>query len=322
MVIGYWLGAEIFQDRRAGWFAAAFMAADGFFIAYSRAALIDGMLTCLVLWSMLAVVAARSWRGVVGAAVLIGLATSIKWSGAMTLIPATAALLVFRRVAWYQIFWFALTPVVHLAIWFAGLHVMGHPTDVASVYGVLKNSFVSLQATGAYDNPLASNWYTWPLLYHPIVVKLSTSGESTRYASSAGNIAFWYPASLLVLGLPLLRGVSLLRQGWRRHYARWIDPDFSRAALLLVLGWAALIAMWTLVLGKHRFFYHYMPSYGFAIVLLAGVAARLERRWPRAVFAFVAVAVAVALFFVPVWCEFPLTENQANIRLLPKPWRP
>ena len=31
-------------------------------------------------------------------------------------------------------------------------------------------------------NPLASAWYTWPLLYHPIVVKLSTVGSAQRYA--------------------------------------------------------------------------------------------------------------------------------------------
>ena len=30
----------------------------------------------------------------------------------------------------------------------------------------------------------------------------------------------------------------------------------------------------------------------------------------------------LTLFFVPVWCEFSLTEAEANLRLWPKPWRP
>ena len=78
IIIAFWLAREIFQSRRAGWLAAAFVAADGFFIAYSRAGLIDGMLTCMVLWSLLAVVTARTWRGVAVAAIFIGIATSIK----------------------------------------------------------------------------------------------------------------------------------------------------------------------------------------------------------------------------------------------------
>jgi dolichyl-phosphate-mannose-protein mannosyltransferase len=322
MLVGYWLAREIFADRRAGWFAAAFMAADGFFIAYSRAGLIDGMLTCLVLWSMLAIVTARSWRGVFATAVLVGMAASIKWSGAMTLIPTVAALLMLRRVRWYTMFWFAVTPVVHLAIWWLGLFVMGHPYDPMSVWNVLTNSFLSLAGTAIYDNPLASAWYTWPVLYHPIVVKLWTHGTSNTYASSAGNPVFWFPASLLVMGLPLARGVTALWAGGRARWSRAFDRDFTKAALLLAIGWIGLLFMWSVTLGKHMFFYHYMPSYGFAIVLVAGCAARLERRLPWVVMGFVVLAVLVAIWFVPVWCEFPLPVRQANWRLLPIPWRP
>jgi len=322
LVIAYFLAREIFADRRAGWFAAAFFAADGFFISYSRAGLIDGMLTCLVLWSMLAIVTARTWRGVLATAVLLGAAASIKWSGAMTLIPATVALLVLRRVRWYQMFWFAVTPVVHLAIWIAGLRLMGHANDVTSLWAVLSNSFTSLAATGVYSNPLASSWYTWPLLYHPIVVKLAQHGAHSHYASSAGNPVFWFPASFVVLGLPLAKGAALVKERWRHWWPNHFDPTFTRAAMLLSLGWLALIVMWSMVLGKHSFFYHYQPSYGFALVLLAGFVAKLERRDAGAVLAYVGLAVLVAIFFAPVWGEFALSELEANRRLIFLPWRP
>jgi dolichyl-phosphate-mannose-protein mannosyltransferase len=322
MVVGFWLAREIFADRRAGWFAAAFMAADGFFIAYSRAGLIDGMLTCLVLWSMLAIVTARSWRGVLCAAILVGAAASVKWSGAMTIIPVTAALLLLRRVRWYTMFWFAVTPVVHLAIWWAGLRLMGHPSDPLSVWNVLTNSFVSLAGTAPFGNPLASAWYTWPVLYHPIVVKLAAHGPNNVYASSAGNPVFWFPASLLVIGLPLARGVTAVRAGWRRRWSDLLSRDFTNAAMLLAIGWIGLLFMWSVTLGKHMFFYHYMPSYGFAIVLLAGCAAKLERRWPWLVMGFFALAILMAIWLAPVWCEIPLPERVANWRLIFVPWRP
>jgi dolichyl-phosphate-mannose--protein O-mannosyl transferase len=75
-------------------------------------------------------------------------------------------------------------------------------------------------------------------------------------------------------------------------------------------------------MGKHSFFYHYLTPYAFAIILLAGVAAKLERRWPRAVLVFVSLAVLVALYFAPVWGEFALTLQEANRRLIFLPWRP
>jgi dolichyl-phosphate-mannose-protein mannosyltransferase len=67
VLMAYWLAAQLF-DRRAGWLAAAFVAADGFFISYSRAGLLDGMLSCLVLWGVLAAVASRSWLGTLASA--------------------------------------------------------------------------------------------------------------------------------------------------------------------------------------------------------------------------------------------------------------
>ncbi len=322
LVVSYWLGREIFHDRRAGWLTAAFVAADGFFIAYSRCSLTDSMLTCFVLWSMLAAVTARTYRGVIATAILVGAATSIKWSGLMTVIPATVALLVLRHVAWYQIFWFVLTPVVHVLIWFAGLHLMGGDATFKGLYDAVLHCINAQQASSTHLNPLASPWYTWPILYHPIVVKLAYSGIHGYYASSAGNVVFWYPISLMIATLPLVTGVVLIRKKWRDAWKSAIGSDFIVAALLLVLGWYALIAMWTIVLGKHMYFYHYMPSYGFGIVLLGGTMAKLERRLPWVVFGFAALAVAVAIYFVPVWCEFPLTEEEAFRRLLFKPWQP
>jgi dolichyl-phosphate-mannose--protein O-mannosyl transferase len=99
VLLAYWLGRLIFGNKRAGWMAAAFVAADGFFISYSRSGLLDGTMISFMLWGMVAAAAARTWKGVIAAGVLIGLSTSIKWSGAMTAIPAAVALLMLRRVS-------------------------------------------------------------------------------------------------------------------------------------------------------------------------------------------------------------------------------
>ena len=53
----------------------------------------------LGLVAVLAVVTARTWRGVAVAAIFIGIATSIKWSAAQTVVPAAVALLLGRLAA-------------------------------------------------------------------------------------------------------------------------------------------------------------------------------------------------------------------------------
>jgi dolichyl-phosphate-mannose--protein O-mannosyl transferase len=199
---------------------------------------------------------------------------------------------------------------------------MGHAGSPEALWRVIGTALTSLHATGQYDNPLASAWYTWPVLFHPIVVKLSSYGITSRYASSAGNPVFWFPASLMVIGLPLIRGLAACHPRWRRCWPSLFDSSFTKAVLVLATGWAALLMLFVVSMGKHSFFYHYQPSYGFAMVLLAGVAAKLERRWPRAILVFVSLAVLLAIYFTPVWGEFPLTLNEANRRLIFLPWRP
>jgi dolichyl-phosphate-mannose-protein mannosyltransferase len=322
ILITYFLAREMFADRRAGWLAAAFVAADGFFISYSRTALMDLMLTCLVLWSMLAIVTARTWRGVLVTAILIGCAASIKWNALLVGLPAWVALLVLRRVRWYHMFWFAVTPVVHAAIWMIGLKAMGHASDPKAVWDVVVDAFREQTGFGHAANPLASRWYTWPLLYHPVVVKLSQHGATSRYSSSVANVVLFFPSEVLIAGLPIVRAITLLRKSWREYWSRMFDATFTRAAMLLVLGWFALIVLWSVTHSDHAFFYHYQPSYAFGLVLLAGCAALLERRLPGVLLVFLVLAVAVAIYFAPVWGEFSLTEAEANRRLLFVPWRP
>ncbi|MFW5740510.1 MAG: phospholipid carrier-dependent glycosyltransferase, partial [Myxococcota bacterium] len=54
--LAYRLAARLFRDERAGWFAAVFVAVDGFFISYARTALLDGVLAMFMLASALFVI--------------------------------------------------------------------------------------------------------------------------------------------------------------------------------------------------------------------------------------------------------------------------
>jgi len=322
LFVAYWLGRCWFRSERAGWFAAAFLAADGFFIAYSRVALLDGLLTCLVLSSVLAAVTARSARGVALSAVFVGLAASVKWSGAFAAVPAVAVLFFSRQVPRRALLLFALVPLVHAGLWMYALWLTGKPHDPAALFRTMRELFWHHVELGHKQNPLASPWYSWLVLYHPIVVKWWLHGKTHHYASSAGNPVFWYAASLLALGVPLFAAARAIPR-----VARWLSqklPDVGslRNELLAALAWFALLSPWVVGRGTYTFSYHYLPSYAFALVLLAGVAARIERKRSQGVQAYVLLSLAAFVFFAPVWGEFSITEQAANRRLIFPTWRP
>jgi len=134
------IARSLFEDRRAGWLAAAFMAVDGFYLCYSRAALPDIILACTVLWCMLAAVSARGWAGVLACAVLVGLAASIKWVGLLVGLPACFAILILRRAPWYSLAAFAVVPLVHVAVWMLGLWMIGQAHDPLAVWQAIQEA--------------------------------------------------------------------------------------------------------------------------------------------------------------------------------------
>jgi dolichyl-phosphate-mannose-protein mannosyltransferase len=323
--LAYWLGRVVFGNKRAGFMAAAFMAADGFFISYSRSGLLDGTMISFMLWGMVAALGARTWRGVVAAAVLIGMSTSIKWSGVMTVIPAGIGILLMRRVSIFSVLWLALVPVVHILIWMGALRLTGKPSDPVSTWKVIVDLYKHHLDLGHYKNDLTSPWYGWPILMHPVVIKASTSGLKSRYSSSVGNLISWATSDLLLVAIPITTVVIAVRTRFRRFWLTILDAPTMRGVLLMLVGWFAFMAPWLATRstrGNYTFSHYYLPCYAFLLVMLGGLASRLERKYPKVITTYVGLVLAMAIFFAPVWGEFAVSSTAANLRLWFPKWRP
>jgi dolichyl-phosphate-mannose--protein O-mannosyl transferase len=320
IVLVFLIASSLFKDRRAGWLAAAFMAADGFCLSYSRTALPDIILACLVLWSMLAAVTARGWLGVLACALLVGAAASVKWVGLLVGLPACFAILLLKRAPWYSLVSFAVVPIVHAAIWMVGLSMIGHPHDLMSVWDVMMERKNIHLGFPHHTNPIESAWYTWLVLYHPIVIKSAHAGANLRLASSVGNPLLWITADVCLLALPLLGAAVAVHDRWRERWSQWFDPDFGKALAILGVSWLSMMLLW--MTGRIvTYWYHYLTPWGFAIALVAGVGARLDRRFPKGVLIFVACVLAISIYFAPVWAEIPISPAAAHRRLIfPKWW--
>ena len=328
VVLAYWLGKAYFRTARAGLMAAAFVAADGFFISYSRVGLMDGILTSLMLWSMLAAVSARTWRGVLVTALLVGVAAAVKWSGVFIVIPAVVTMLLVGRVPFWSVLAFAVVPVVQGAVWLLALRLSHEPTNLASIWQVVRGLVKKHVEMNQSSNPLNSSWYTWPIFYRPVVIKLTTHGVSKYYSSSVGNPVLWIAVDLFLVWslVRLVARAAVGGGGIRPRLVRMkeflVGKSVGKPVLLMLLGWAAMLAPWTILRNKYSFTHYYLPSWGFALLMLGGLAAFFERKRPRTVLVFVGLALVVAIYFAPIWGEFSIREHAVNRRLIPPTWRP
>lgn len=319
IVIAFFIGKSLFNNRNAGWLMAAFMAADGFYLTYSRTGLGDILLSCLVQWSVFAAIAARGWPGVLTSAVLIGMAASIKWVGVLAGIPACLAIVLLRRAPWYTIFAYALVPVVHLVVWMVGLYMIHLPNDPLSIWETMMTRKNFHLGFPHQTNPLESSWYTWPFLTHPIVVKSAVVAGKVRMASSVAHPVLTVAADICLVALPVLGGAAAFSARWRERWKGWFDTTESKAVAILGASWLATMLLW--MSGRIvTYWYHYLTSWGFGIMLVGGIVSVFDRRYPKEVLMFVACVFGIAVYMTPVWAEFPISRTTAD-RLLFRHWR-
>jgi dolichyl-phosphate-mannose--protein O-mannosyl transferase len=177
-------------------------------------------------------------------------------------------------------------------------------------------------------HPYSSHWYTWFLPVKPIYLRRDVDVDgSIRALLTLGNPLLWWGGIAAVIGA----AVIVVRTGPARVWRKLRDlntPEPLGGSLeertghlfWLVAAWSAPIVFWIPSL-RDSFIYHYMPSYAFALVLLAGLVERTYRRYRMATLIGVIVVLEVSLFYAPLWGELPITQRALDARLPFRSWR-
>jgi dolichyl-phosphate-mannose--protein O-mannosyl transferase len=327
--LAYLLGSRLFRNRWAGIFAATFFAIDGFLISYSRSALLDGMLTTTFLAVVILLATGRHPLRFVLAGLVMGCSLAIKVSGIILYGPlAVATVLTFVRgskgeriaacAAWF------LPPIVYLG-WFSfGLELMGRPADLGSVIEASNKLFQHHSVLTEAKNPLVGRWYTWfkpqkPILMRRDVVDL----DVVRVMTSLGNPLLWWSSALSVIGTIVWTASEWLKKLHLRLSAGGATAEAGSAnELLEPMSWLVVahlssMAPWVLT-QRDSYIYHYLPSYAFGLIVLAGWAASYYGKPSsrRAVLALSAVAVVVSGYYAPVWAQLPMSTAAFEARPL------
>jgi len=309
--------AKIFESKRAGLFAATFLAIDGFFISYARSALIDNPLTACMYAALALMLWARSLRWFVAAAICVGLAVSSKWTGVCVLLLAPLLLRRSGKSVWHTLWMFALASLVYVAIGAAALHLTRQPISMA---GMMRSNWELLQHHAGFtvwDNGASSKWYTWPFLIHPIITHFERlGGNLVRASSTIGNPLLWFATTAVMLVALAKLAVAVVR---RLRDGLPIGTEQRATALALVTMLALIVPF----VATHRqsYIFHYLGAYGVGLGLLASRLAQLEKRAPGWALAFLVVAAGVSMLYLPLWLTSPQTMHAFMLRLPFPGWR-
>jgi dolichyl-phosphate-mannose--protein O-mannosyl transferase len=198
--------------------------------------------------------------------------------------------------------------------------LIGHPNDPMSVVAAIRERANLHLGFTHHINPAESAWYTWPFLYHPLIIKTSQVGTKVRLASGIGNPLLWIAAHLCFVALIVMGTAAALSARWRERWTRWFDVAFTRAFAILAACWVCMMLLW--ISGRIvTYWYHYLTSWGFTLILFAGVMGRLDRRFSKEVLIFVLLVLAVSIYFAPVWAEIPISLAAAHRRLIFPLWQ-
>lgn len=311
------LTEHVFRSRRAGLIGAAFVAMDGFFIAYSRTALLDGMIVAFSLAAMLCVLKGRTLWAVLLAGVFSGCAVSFKLNGAVFVFAAFLGCLASKPLRKYSPLLLLTAAFIFYAQCAVALINVGRSGSIAAV--IAENQAMVKNHLGyTVVHPMSSKWYTWFLPTRPIFLRRDADVDgAVRVLLTLGNPILWWAAIVAVWSAADELLSPGLKRLWQDLRAR---SSTRRIGLLFLLAcYAGPILFWVPAL-RDAYIYHYLPSYAFALPLLAGLVSKTYVVRRRLALGFVVLIFEVSLIYAPLAAELPISEAALNARLLPN-WR-
>lgn len=304
------------------------------------------------------VIWARPW--VFAAGVAFGAATAVKWSGLYFIAVVGVYLVLVDALSRRRLglpFWITgavlkqapatfvlLVPVaavVYLASWTGWLttdggyyrHWADEPGNAATgMWAWVPHAFQSLwhyhEAAYGYhvgvhsSHPWEANALTWPLMLRPTNMYFASTDDGS---GGCGATDCW--SSIIGIANPIIWWAATAATVYVAYrFARY--REWQAGAILV--GAAAGYLPWLLYLERTVFHFYTIAYEPYVLLALGAVAALVLGRptdpeWRRVrglatVGVFVAFAVAVSLFFLPMWTAIPLTPDLRQLHFWLPGW--
>jgi len=281
---------------------------DGAFIVYSRTGLMDGVLVLFTLAAYcLALKATR--RTIVAAAIVLGLAVSVKWVAAAVIVPMIYLLWRQKKLVDGVIYLpLAIASYLGVVLLGEGIGRVANPVQAAlNWHSQALMYHLTLKAT----HPWSSKWWSWPFEFKPTLMYYqATTDHRIQVITSLGNPIAWWASTIAVLAAV----VVVVCMVYKRQKSVLDHPLVP----LLIGYFAAWIPFMTIQ--RVLFQYHFLTSYMFALLILAYFLQRMWKHNAAGVVIILTTVIASAIFFLPFAIASPLTLEQIDQRVWVTSW--
>jgi dolichyl-phosphate-mannose--protein O-mannosyl transferase len=306
--VGFGIGRYFLKSWIAAFILVIFFSLETMLVTYSRTGLMDGIHLFFILATFLGGAMATKRRHMVGVAVLLGFAVSIKWVAAAVIIPM--GYVMWRKgmlKVYIPTLWISFAVYLLFVYWGQYLNGVENPWEGVSEW--------HSQAFGYHRNltathPWSSEWWSWPLMLRPVLFfyELQDSVKPMIISAIGNPVAWWASTLAVVVSAAEVLALVASKQKIKDH-----------PLVPLLLGYVAFLVPWVAI-DRVVFIYHYLPSYAFALLMLAYWLARWWKGYQWAVLAFVVLTVASGIFYLPMAMALPMTQENLQLHLWLKSW--
>lgn len=305
---------------------AALVALDQSLFVQARTAMLDVFLGAFVLWALVLMLWAMKgtprqvlWRWI-GASVLLGLATAVKWAGVPYVALAGLAFVAIRvldarraKKSLDSAFWVRDQPHWPGLATIPGLAILGavsivtyfltfapaffysvSPLDLSGLFE-LQRQMYGAQTQVLKHHTYQSDWWSWPLMIRPIWFFYEWDMGAQRGVLLIGNPVIMWGG---------LIGVIACLAAWFR--SRAIRP------LAVALLWIASVAIYIVIPKSLGFYYYYHLSAIFLCLVLPVAFDHFDRGrnkgWEEW---FTALSLVTFGYFYPILAASPLNGGQS-----------
>ena len=302
------LAYAYFKDKVAAALAAIFVSFECMLITYSRIGLMDGILLFFIMASFYAAIKSKGRQGVLLTAVLIGMAVAIKWLAIGVMAPVLYVM--WRKgLLWKFLAALPVGAIVYVAINLLG-EVLGKSPHPWTDFIWWHQQAWIYQTTLVATHPWSSKWWTWPLMLRPLLFYYkSADATHIQMITAIGNPLLWWGGTLSAAG-------SVIYLAWMKIKKM---PLLDHPLVPLVIGYLAFWLPWARVT-RILFIYHYLPSYGFGLLMLVYWLTRAWKKYPWLVLGFVWCAMILGFYYLPLVMGIPQTQAQIDAHLWFKSW--
>lgn len=332
-VLAWLVSRKLGASEISAWLAGMLLALESGFIVESRFALLNSFLIGFGLLGVLLWIIARKRRdyGIhIVAAIFLGLAGSIKWTGFAfwgVIVLAELIDLIRKKINWrkwiYSGLVYTIVPfliyIFFFAVHFALLTKPGYG-DYYFKPGFQNRSFVSKTIELNYEmantqkrigrHPYESPWYTWPTMKRSVYY---WAGERSPNGDQAKIYYLGNPAvyALAALGVASCAAYIVINRKDRKK--RW-------SMIFVVFGYLANYLPFMFIT-RAMFLYHYMSALVFGVLAWSLILSTLPKK--HQVYIVSALAFITLIFFVyfmPITYGLQISDSAFRARMWLASW--